>query len=80
MFPLSSARTFSVEEIDWESVCMASKATRGGFDLSHVPIVRRVTPSLSASAAWEMRSDLRIDLSAFIGSMLWVKHGGNISP
>ena len=67
-FPLSSALVFSGEEIDLESVSMASKATRGGLDLSQVPTVRRVTPSLSASVAWEMRRDRRIDFRAFIGA------------
>ena len=79
MFPLSSALVFSWDEIERESVSMASKATRGGVDLSQVPIVRRVTPSLSASVAWEMRRDFLIFLRAFIGSMLRVNYGCNVS-
>ena len=76
MFPLSSALVFSWDEIERESVSMASKATRGGVDRSHVPTVRRVTPSLSASVAWEMRRDRRIDLSAFMNSKTGIPGDG----
>ena len=59
-------------------VSMASKATRGGVDLSHVPTVRRVTPSRLASVSWEMRRDRRIDLREFIGSVLGIQNGRDV--
>lgn len=82
MFPLSSARTFSGEEIDFPIVCIARLATRGGADRSQFDTVARVTPSKRASSLWLMPSAFLASLNslAVMESVLGVKYGGNVGP
>ena len=82
MFPLSSARTFAGEEIDFPSASMARPATRGGADLSQFDTVARVTPSKRASSLWLSPSKRRAALNSFavMVLVLRVKDGGNVGP
>ena len=80
MFPLSSARTFSGEEIDLPRVSIARLATRGGADRSQLETVARVTPSKRASSDWFNPSRRLAALNSFavMVSVLRVKDRNDV--